>query len=106
MVTTKADESGIELVFSIPICWEDHQLDNIPLGRGRCLCDDMESTSSMDEVVVELGQCPEVCTVESEGPGIVQYAADNPGRVRAVGTGTGSKPKEEEGDMRGFALSN
>ena len=34
MVTTKADESGIELVFSIPICWEDHQLDNIPLGRG------------------------------------------------------------------------
>jgi len=48
MVTTEADKSGIVLVVSIPICWEDHQFDNIPLGRGRCLCDDMESTSSMD----------------------------------------------------------
>jgi len=48
MVATEADESGIELVVSIPICWEDHRFDNIPLGRGRCLCDDMESTSSMD----------------------------------------------------------
>ena len=48
MVATEADESGIELVVSIPICWEDHQFDNVPLGRGRCLCDDMKSTSSMD----------------------------------------------------------
>ena len=39
-----------KLVVSIPNSWEDHQFDNIPLGRGRCLCDDMESTSSMDEV--------------------------------------------------------
>ena len=103
MVTTEADESGVDLVVSIPICWQDHQLDNIPLGRGRCLCDDMECTS---EVVVELGQYPEVCTAESEGPGIVQYATDNPGRVRAVGTGTARKHKEEEEDVRGFASSN
>ena len=48
MVKAEADESGIELVVSIPICYEDHQFDNIPLGRRRCLCDDMESTSSMD----------------------------------------------------------
>jgi len=66
MVTTEADESDVELVVSIPICWKNHQLDNIPLERGRCLCDDMESTSSMDEVVVELGQCPEVCTVSAQ----------------------------------------
>ena len=55
MVTTEADESGI------PICWEDHQFNNIPLGRGDVFVMIWRvATSSMDEVVVEFGQCPEV----------------------------------------------
>jgi len=81
MVTTKADESDIELVVSIPICWVDHQFDNIPLGRGRCLVMIWRVQVAWMKLIVELGQCPEVCTVEGGGPGIVQYATDNPGRV-------------------------
>ena len=40
-------EDGVELMVSIPVCWEDHQLKYITLGN-----------TSVDEVV---GPCPEVC---------------------------------------------
>lgn len=58
-------EGDVELVVSIPVCWEDHQIKHFSRGvasedlanSGQYVT--AESTCSMDE----LGQCPEVCTL-------------------------------------------